>query len=103
NSCLTPSPLPILEKTRRPARRIGRRLAFLLIQPFFCWYTRWGLLPEAPIMLGEIFGLGPIEIVVLVALGISLFGKYLPQMGRYLGNEIDDRDRQSPPGPPAIA
>ena len=39
-------------------------------------------------MLGEFFGLGPIEIVMVQALGICLFGKGLPRIGRYLGRLI---------------
>src|SRR5437899_11473239 len=35
-----------------------------------------------------IFGLGPMEIVVLVVLGVLLFGKNLPSMGRYIGKSI---------------
>lgn len=32
--------------------------------------------------------LGPMEIVVLVVLGVLLFGRKLPEMGRYLGKSI---------------
>lgn len=32
--------------------------------------------------------IGPMEIIVLVVLGILLFGKKLPQMGHYLGKSI---------------
>lgn len=32
--------------------------------------------------------LGPMEIIILVVLGILLFGKKLPDMGRYLGKSI---------------
>src|SRR3989442_12458455 len=38
--------------------------------------------------LFAIFGLGPMEIVVLVVLGVLLFGKNLPSMGRYIGKSI---------------
>ena len=33
-------------------------------------------------------GLGPMEIIVLVVLGVLLFGRKLPDMGRYLGKSI---------------
>ncbi len=33
-------------------------------------------------------GLGPMEIIILVVLGVLLFGKRLPDMGRYLGKSI---------------
>ena len=32
--------------------------------------------------------LGPMEMIILVVLGILLFGKKLPDMGRYLGKSI---------------
>jgi sec-independent protein translocase protein TatA len=59
--------------------------------------------------------IGPMEIIVLVVLGILLFGKKLPQMGHYLGKSIvefkkgvkgleDDIDSGSAPPPtPATA
>jgi sec-independent protein translocase protein TatA len=34
------------------------------------------------------FGLGGMEIAVLAALGLLLFGKRLPEMGRYFGGAI---------------
>src|SRR5205809_1121840 len=34
------------------------------------------------------FGLGVMEIAVLVILGVLLFGKNLPSMGRYIGKSI---------------
>jgi sec-independent protein translocase protein TatA len=34
------------------------------------------------------FGLGPTEIVVLLVLGVLLFGRKLPEVGRYLGKGI---------------
>jgi predicted RNA-binding Zn-ribbon protein involved in translation (DUF1610 family) len=45
--------------------------------------------------------IGPMEIIVLVVLGVLLFGKTLPQMGHYLGKaivELNNRKRP-PPGP----
>jgi sec-independent protein translocase protein TatA len=35
-------------------------------------------------------GLGPMEIVVVVVIGVLLFGKRLPDMGRYLGKSITE-------------
>jgi len=34
------------------------------------------------------FGLGVMEVAVLVILGVLLFGKNLPSMGRYIGKSI---------------
>ena len=34
------------------------------------------------------FGLGPQELVVLCVLGVLLFGRKLPEVGRYLGKGI---------------
>ena len=34
------------------------------------------------------FGLGGMEVVVLLALGLLLFGKRLPEMGRHVGKAI---------------
>jgi sec-independent protein translocase protein TatA len=34
------------------------------------------------------FGLGTMEILVLVVLGVLLFGRRLPEVGRYLGKGI---------------
>jgi sec-independent protein translocase protein TatA len=56
-------------------------------------------------------GLGPMEVVVVVIIGVLLFGKRLPDMGRYLGKSItefkkgmkgleDDVDVASPYSPP---
>ena len=39
-------------------------------------------------VFATIFGLGPMELVVLVVLGVLLFGKNLPSMGRYIGKSI---------------
>jgi sec-independent protein translocase protein TatA len=36
------------------------------------------------------FGLGPMEIVVVLIIGVLLFGKRLPDMGRYLGKTITE-------------
>ena len=36
------------------------------------------------------FGLGPMEILVVVVIGVLLFGKRLPDMGRYLGKSITE-------------
>jgi sec-independent protein translocase protein TatA len=35
-------------------------------------------------------GLGPMEIVVIIIIGVLLFGKRLPDMGRYLGKSITE-------------
>jgi sec-independent protein translocase protein TatA len=35
-----------------------------------------------------IFGLGPTEIIFLLGLGVLLFGRKLPEVGRYLGKGI---------------
>lgn len=40
--------------------------------------------------LFAILGLGPTEIVVIVVLGVLLFGRKLPDMGRYLGKSITE-------------
>lgn len=34
------------------------------------------------------FGLGPMEIMALLLLGVLLFGRKLPEVGRYLGKGI---------------
>lgn len=34
------------------------------------------------------FNLGPMEIVVILVLGVLLFGRRLPQVGNYLGKSI---------------
>jgi sec-independent protein translocase protein TatA len=34
------------------------------------------------------FNLGPMEIVVLLTIGVLLFGRRLPEVGRYLGKGI---------------
>lgn len=41
-------------------------------------------------LFGFIFGLGPMEIAVVVVLGVLLFGKKLPDVGRYLGKSITE-------------
>lgn len=35
-------------------------------------------------------GLGPMEVMVVVIIGVLLFGKKLPDMGRYLGKSITE-------------
>ncbi len=35
-----------------------------------------------------VFGLGPTEMIVLAVLGVLLFGRKLPEVGRYLGKGI---------------
>lgn len=35
-------------------------------------------------------GLGPMEVVVIIIIGVLLFGKRLPDMGRYLGKSITE-------------
>jgi len=44
----------------------------------------------APIFAAGLFGLGPMEILVVVVIGVLLFGKRLPDMGRYLGKSITE-------------
>jgi sec-independent protein translocase protein TatA len=36
------------------------------------------------------FGLGPMEIIVLLIVGVLLFGRRLPEVGRYLGKGITE-------------
>ena len=38
--------------------------------------------------LFAIFGLGPMEIVVIVVIGVLLFGRRLPEIGRSMGKTI---------------
>ena len=38
--------------------------------------------------LFAIFGLGPAELAVLAVIGVLLFGRKLPEMGKYLGKSI---------------
>jgi sec-independent protein translocase protein TatA len=40
--------------------------------------------------LFAMFGLGPAEIAVVLVIGVLLFGKRLPDMGRYLGKSITE-------------
>ncbi|MFO0965216.1 MAG: twin-arginine translocase TatA/TatE family subunit [Gemmataceae bacterium] len=40
--------------------------------------------------LFAIFGLGPMEIAVVVVLAVLLFGKKLPDVGRYVGKSITE-------------
>ncbi|MGE3806732.1 MAG: twin-arginine translocase TatA/TatE family subunit [Gemmataceae bacterium] len=39
-------------------------------------------------MLFGIFNLGPTEIIILLGVGVLLFGRRLPEVGRYLGKGI---------------
>lgn len=39
-------------------------------------------------LFGYIFGLGPMEIAVIAVLAVLLFGRKLPEMGRYVGKSI---------------
>ena len=34
------------------------------------------------------FNLGPMEIVILLVVGVMIFGRRLPEVGRYLGKGI---------------
>ena len=40
------------------------------------------------------FGLGPLEIVVLGAIAVMLYGKRLPEVGRTFGKTVGDLRRQ---------
>lgn len=40
------------------------------------------------------FGLGPIEIVVIGAIAVMLYGKRLPEVGRSFGKTVGDLRRQ---------
>jgi sec-independent protein translocase protein TatA len=40
------------------------------------------------------FGLGPLEIVVLGAIAVMLYGKRLPEVGRSVGKTVGDLRRQ---------
>ena len=64
--------------------------------------------------LFAIFNLGPAEIMVLLVLGVLLFGRKLPEVGRYLGKGIvefkkgmkgleDDVDGSHAPAAPVSA
>jgi sec-independent protein translocase protein TatA len=60
-------------------------------------------------MTSELFGLGPLEIAVIVLLGVLLFGRRLPDVGRYVGKSIDefrermrDIDDDDDPGPTGV-
>jgi sec-independent protein translocase protein TatA len=41
-------------------------------------------------LFATFFGLGPMEIVIVVVIGVLLFGRKLPDMGRYLGKSITE-------------
>jgi sec-independent protein translocase protein TatA len=41
-------------------------------------------------LFAVIFGLGPMEIAIIVVLGVLLFGRKLPDVGRYLGKSITE-------------
>lgn len=41
-------------------------------------------------LFAMIFGLGPMEIALVVVLGVLLFGRKLPDVGRYLGKSITE-------------
>lgn len=40
------------------------------------------------LLFGNLFGLGYQEILILLVLGVLLFGRKLPEVGRYLGKGI---------------
>ena len=40
------------------------------------------------------FGLGPVEIVVIGAIAVMLYGKRLPEVGRNVGRTVGDLRRQ---------
>ena len=58
---------------------IGMAVAFSAIMAACFWY--FGL-------TGGLFGLGPTELFIIMFLGILLFGRRLPEMGRYFGRRI---------------
>jgi len=45
-------------------------------------------------MVGLVFGLGPVEIVLLGAIAVMLYGKRLPEVGRTVGKTVGDLRRQ---------
>lgn len=55
------------------------------------------------------FNLGPMEIIVILVIGVLLFGRRLPEVGRYLGKGITEfrkgvkglEDELDTPGPVA--
>ena len=62
---------------------IAMAAAFLAIIAACCSY--FGL-------TGGLFGLGPTELFIIMFLGILLFGRRLPEMGRYFGKRIVERN-----------
>jgi sec-independent protein translocase protein TatA len=42
---------------------------------------------SAPVLLG-FFNLGPQEMIIVLVVGVLLFGRRLPEMGRFLGKGI---------------
>jgi hypothetical protein len=85
----------LLWPERRHPRAVGRPYRWLLKAIFVV-----GLLVcvSLPVLLGLMllpgwrpFGLGLPEIVVLVILGILLFGRKLPEIARYLNGVIGNR------------